>query len=154
MLWDLMIHIMASLVVSVGFCFVHNVHGRVILPATAGGTVTWVAYTLAAGRIGNVYLPYFVAAMALSIYAEIMSRVYRAPATVFLVIGLLPLVPGSGIYYTMIAFMEGDIDAFALQGSQTLGISGTLALALLIVSSLVRLVQVVQTRGQKLSRRL
>lgn len=154
MVWDLSVHIAASLIVSLGFCFVHNVHGRVILPATAGGAVTWAAYTLAAGRIGDVYLPYFIGAIALSIYAEFMSRIYRAPATVFLVIGLLPLVPGSGIYYTMTAFMEGDIDAFALQGSQTLGISGTLALALLIMSSLVRLVQVVQTRGQKLSRRL
>ena len=151
---DLLVAIAASLVASLGFCFVYNVHGKVILPATVGGSVTWVAYVLARSLNDTVFLPYFFGALALSIYAEIMSRVYRAPATVFLIIGLLPLVPGSGIYHTMLAFMEGDIDEFALRGTQTLGISGTLALALLIVSSVVRVAQVVRTRGQRLSRRL
>ena len=151
---DLLIAFVSSFIASFGFCFVYEVHGRVIFPASIGGAVTWLTYVITRELGIGQFLPYFYGAVALSIYAEVMSRVYKSPATVFLIIGLLPLVPGSGIYNTMLAFVEGDIDRFVQHGTQTLGISGVLALALLAVSSVVRFVQVMQRRGKQLSRRL
>lgn len=150
----LIVRVVSALATSLGFCFVYNVRGRVFGAAAWSGVLTWLFYELAAMATDNLYLPYFVGAAALSIYAEVMSRVKKAPATVFLIIGLLPLVPGGGIYQTMLAFMEGDSALFSKRLIETLGISGTLALALMIVSSFARFFQVAGMRHEKLSRRL
>lgn len=41
-----------------------------------------------------------------------MARVRKAPVTVFLVPGILPLLPGSFLYYAMQALMAGQMELF------------------------------------------
>ena len=57
----------------------------------------------------------------------------------FLTIGILPLVPGGGIYYTMEYCVSGQTSQFIETGIHTFAIAGALAVGVLIVSSLVRL---------------
>lgn len=75
----------------------------------------------------------------MAIYAEIMARLLKAPATGFLVVGILPFVPGGGIYYTMEYCLSGDTQLFLSTGIHTFGVAGAVAVGLLLVSSLVRL---------------
>ena len=56
-----------------------------------------------------------------------------------LTIGILPLVPGGGIYYTMEYCVSGQTSQFIETGIHTFAIAGALAVGVLIVSSLVRL---------------
>ena len=74
-----------------------------------------------------------------SAYAEVMARVFKAPVTGFLTIGILPLVPGGGIYYTMEYCVSGETSQFIETGIHTFAIAGALAIGVLVVSSLVRL---------------
>ena len=37
----------------------------------------------------------------MGIYAGIMARIYKKPTTVFIAVGAIPLIPGSGLYYTI-----------------------------------------------------
>ena len=127
-----------SLIGCLGFCFVYNLRGSVIIFSALGGAVGWAVY-LAFAFTGNDILQFFLATVALSAYAEIMARIYKAPVTVFLIVALLPLVPGSGIYYTMEYCINGNLAMFAKEGLHTLFISGSLALGILIVSSVVRM---------------
>ena len=68
-----------------------------------------------------------------------MARVDKVPVIVYLIIALLPLVPGSGMYYTMEYWLTGDEVAFVTTGSHTIMIAGALALGIVLVSSMVRL---------------
>lgn len=61
-------------------------------------------------------------------------------------IGILPLVPGGGIYYTMEYCVSGQTELFIETGIHTFAIAGALAVGVLIVSSLVRLFQMMQLR--------
>lgn len=106
--------------------------------AAVGGGLGWFAYLLCSPT-NNEFFQYFVAALAISIYSEIMARVHKVPVTVYLIVSLLPLVPGGGIYYSMEAAIAGDMAAFTDKGMQTLTIAGVLALGILLVSSVVRL---------------
>ena len=72
-----------------------------------------------------------------------MARVNKNPATGYLMVGLLPLVPGGGLYYTMRYGIEGDMSNFLNKGLNTLGIAGSLAVGILLVLSAVRLWKVV-----------
>lgn len=70
----------------------------------------------------------------------------KCPATGYLLIAFIPLVPGAGIYNMMDAALRGDTQDFLTTGLHTLSIAGALAVGVLIVSSLVRMYNMLQRR--------
>ena len=134
------IPVRSAFAASAAFSFFYNVRSaRRLLFHGLGGALGWMVYLLAAPLGGGVMLQSFLAAMAISLYAEVMARMFRAPATGYLQVAFLPLVPGGGIYYTMEYCINGDMENFASKGLETLGIAGSLAIGVLLVSSLVRM---------------
>lgn len=131
-----------------GFGFVANLRGRVLALAPLGSALGWLVYLLLAPRYGEIPRA-FVATLAVAVYGEVMARACRQPVTGFILVGLLPFVPGGGIYYTMEHCINGEIDLFITTGIHTLGIAGTLAVGVMLVSSLIRL----WTAGLQLYRR-
>jgi uncharacterized membrane protein YjjB (DUF3815 family) len=95
------IQLLAALAGSAGFALLFNARGEKLLWASLGGLLSWGVYLL----FGFVYesdpARYFIAALALTVYAEIMARLHKAPVTVFLVAGTIPLIPGGSLYQTM-----------------------------------------------------
>lgn len=87
---------------ALGFSLLFNVR-RDLLPAAAfGGIADWGVYMAAEWFFhGGVFLPSVAAAAFASLYAEVMARAKKAPATVFYIPALIPLVPGGSLYYTM-----------------------------------------------------
>ena len=83
-------------------------------------------------------------ASSLAVYAEVMARVMKSPATGFLVVGVLPFVPGGGIYYTMEYCLSGDTQLFLSTGIHTFGVAGAVAVGILLVSSVTRLLRPVR----------
>ena len=75
-----------------------------------------------------------------------MARVFKAPVTGFLILSILPLVPGNGIYYTMEHALNGDTELFLDTLMHTLGLAGALAVGVLLVASVVRLFTTYQSR--------
>lgn len=120
------------------FSFIFNLRGKFIALAPLGGSISWIVYNLMSFS-GADLLQYFIATMAVSIYSEILARKYKAPVTMFLIIGLLPLVPGAGIYYTMEYCVAGNQIQFYSSLVHTLAIAGSLALGIVLVSSLFRI---------------
>ena len=123
----------------IGFGFLFNVRGRMIVTTALGGALGWLTDVVMASFIVSDIPRYFAATLVISIYAEVMARVDKVPVIVYLIIALLPLVPGSGMYYTMDYWLNGDEVAFVTTGSHTIMIAGALALGVVLVSSLVRL---------------
>ena len=125
-----------------GFCIVVNIRGKLLFLAPLCGALAWFSYS-ALGFLKNDIFQYFLATIIISIYSEIMARINKNPATGYLMVGLLPLVPGGGLYYTMRYGIEGDMSNFLNKGLNTLGIAGSLAVGILLVLSAVRLWKVV-----------
>ena len=121
------------------FCFIFQVRKPLfILLCSLNGAISWLVYLL------TDFLPfeaarYFVATIAVSALAEILARVLKAPATIFLVIGIIPLVPGGGLYYTMDYLINGDFAMFTAKGLQTAAAAGAIAAGASMVTSLVRM---------------
>ena len=101
MLIDGVIQLVTAGLGALGFSMVFNVR-RNLLPAAAfGGLLDWGVYLAALWFFGGVFLPSVVAAAFASIYSEAVARMEQAPATVFYIPALIPLVPGGSLYYTM-----------------------------------------------------
>ncbi len=124
----------------VGFCLLFHIRPRrwMMPVASLGGAIAWGVYLLCS-PVQNDIIQYFVAALAVTAYSEGMARLFKSPATCYLIVGLIPLVPGGGIYYTMEYGIRGDTMLFLENGMHTLGIAGALAIGVLMVSGIVRI---------------
>lgn len=127
---------------------IYNIHGKKLIPVALGGALGWFVYLLCSGLNRQIY-EYFLAAVVIAIYSEIMARINKVPATIYLIVALIPLVPGGGIYYTMEYCLNSNIEMFEQTGLHTLGIAGALALGVLIVSSAVRLIKAVRVSAKR-----
>ncbi|MEG0275982.1 MAG: threonine/serine exporter family protein [Coprobacillus sp.] len=131
-----------------GFTFIFRIHKNIkfAIMGSLIGTLGWVVYLLT-DTLSNIFLQSFIAMLTVALLAEIMARIYKAPATIFIIVGCFPLVPGSGIYYTMLYAVQGLNDAFADSLISTLGIGISLALAILISSTILQVYKIIKTKN-------
>ena len=71
---------------------------NIVFGAIVGG-LGWTVYsvTIAVGQSAGTQ-SYFWGALVVAILSEILALVQKKPATIYLVPGLLPLVPGGGMF--------------------------------------------------------
>lgn len=119
-----------------GFALVFNIHGIGILICSLGGALCWLIYLLA----GSTMFAAFLSAAAIGVFSEAMARLRRCPVTGYLLVALLPLVPGGGIYYAMSYCVAGDIQRFLDTLLHTFGIAAALAVGAMMTASLFRAV--------------
>ena len=82
---------------------------------------------------------YFWASAFSGVYAEIMARIRKYPAISYLIISLVPLIPGSGLYYTMTHAVGGNMEGFTSRGIHTVALTGIMAVGIIMVNTTVRL---------------
>lgn len=99
----------------------------------------WIVFYLSNHWGLNHYFAYFAAALTCAIISEIIARIVWAPASIFYVIGCLPLVPGGGIYQTMLYAVQNQQDLFIAAFIDTIAISGSIAMAILVSGTFFRL---------------
>lgn len=128
----------ASLIGCIGFAILFNIHGPGGILCALGGLLAWAVYCVVIHNSANDLLANFAAAIVAAIYAEAMARIRKYPAISYLVVSIFPMLPGAGIYYTISAFVQGDMISFTEKGSHTIAIAGVLAVGILIVSTSVR----------------
>lgn len=129
-----------SFIATLAFSVLFNIKGKNTWLAALGGGLSWLFYILALKYTVSQPLAFFYASVAVAVYSEIMARVRKCPVTIFIICGILPLVPGGGMYYTMLASVEGNVTKSLNTGLSTLTIAGAIAVGVILVSSLTRLI--------------
>lgn len=133
---------------TMGFCILFHVPKKHMIPAAVVGACGWLTYTFLLSSGTGKVAACFVASCLVALISEIFSRGFREAATIFVIPGILPLVPGAGMYYTMLAILDGDIQETASTGTETLLMAGSIAVALLIVSSLINIVFLIKKNAK------
>lgn len=137
---DYIIQCIAAFFGCFGFSFIFRIHKH-IRHSIAGsfiGMIGWIIY-LYMGYTKNVFLQSFLAMLFVALSAELLARLYKAPACIFIMVGFFPLVPGNGIYQTMIYAINGQTSLFMDSLITTFGIAMSLALAILISQTLINI---------------
>lgn len=83
----------------------------------------------------------FLSAMSISIVSHIFARVFKAPVTVFLVAGILPTVPGAGMYRIAYNIIEGYNGMASHYMMATLELAAAIALGIFVVDAFFRIFQ-------------
>ncbi len=127
-----------AFIACLGFSFTFNIHGAGMPLCALGGALGWLVYLLVLPAGGDL-IGYFAAAFFVSIYAEVMARVRKVPATAFLTVSIFPLVPGAGVYYSLQAAFENDLTLCLTRSFHTIAIAGCLAAGILMASTIFRM---------------
>jgi len=137
---DYVLGFIYSFLACVGFSIIFEVKKPLFLfICSCIGAIGWVAFLLLETVLSPV-LQYLFATILVSVFSELAARIWKAPATVFLLSGIIPLVPGGGLYYAMSYLLDGDFASFAQKGIETASYAGAIAAGVSIVSSIVRLI--------------
>lgn len=134
---------------TLGFALFFRVRSPHLPVAVAGGMLSWLCYLLVWEVEESAFLSSLVASTVICLWAETMARLRKAPANIFLIPGIVPLLPGGALYYAMSGVVHGEIDQFIQKGKETglvaIGIVG----GILIGSEVVRLFMSAQARRRR-----
>jgi len=134
---------------TLGFNILFHIRGRKLLLATLGGVISWGVFLALAPVLPGEAIRYFLAAATVTVYGEVLARIVKTPTTTFLVPSIIPLIPGSALYYTMNYALNEQWSQFAAQAFYTLQLALSLAVGIIAVTTTVRLVMVLVRKYKK-----
>lgn len=117
-----------------GFALQFNAPKKTLIPACVGGGISWVIYDVTRSGGSNFIFSGFIAAFVVGAVGELLSRKYHSPATLFILPGLIPLVPGAGMYYTMSYLVEQNYEKFMIVGVETFFTAASLSMGIVASS--------------------
>ena len=99
------------------------------------GAVPWGFYHFLMYQGVSSIFACFLASCLVALISDIFSRTLKEASTIFIIPGIISLVPGAGTYYTMLSLLHHDMNGFADNGINTLMMAGAIAVGLLITTS-------------------
>ena len=132
------IQILSSFVGTLGFCILFNIRGKKLIFSSLGGAMAWFFFLTLNYLLNKEILCYFLVSVIASIYSEIMARVLKTPVTTFSIAVLIPLIPGSALYYSLKFALEGSTGDFVTKASYTLSLAAALSVGIILVNTVAR----------------
>jgi len=117
------------------FALLFRTPGRLIVPASIAAVAGYALSLWAGAKINAEWAGIFFGSLVSALISEWMAIRLRAPATIFLTVAVIPMVPGAGLYNTMLALVQNRYADAAAAGSNTMLDAGAIALGLSIAAS-------------------
>jgi Uncharacterized conserved protein len=117
-----------------------NLPKNLIVYASVISGIGYVIYDLLKHFAENEIFGYFIATLVIAVFGEAMARIKKTPSTLFVFPAIIPLVPGIGLYQTMLHLVRNEYEAAVSQGVQTVFIAGAMAVSIAIINVLARFI--------------
>jgi uncharacterized membrane protein YjjB (DUF3815 family) len=138
MIKNIFLQFIYAFVATLSFSIIFNVKKNHLVVCGFVGSIGWGVYwSLVAFGYSEVFGT-FIATVGIATLSYFLAKKRRAPVTVFLIAGIIPLVPGVALYRTMYHLLLMDYDValgYALLAIQLAGViaGGIIVSALLPV---------------------
>lgn len=132
--------------------FYFNAEKRDALIASLLAGIGWFLFCVCKLYGGHEAFGCFCASCAVASGAEVFAVIVKRPATVYLVPGIIPLVPGGGVFLMMRSAVQGDFSASLSYGYSALGEAVAIALGIAIASSIARTVRAAIAKRHRIHR--
>jgi uncharacterized membrane protein YjjB (DUF3815 family) len=131
---------------SLGFAFIFGLRRKLLIPSSAGGLISWAIFLLCSKFMAGVFAPCLIASAFSALYAELLARTLKAPVTLFFLPAVVPLIPGSTLYYAMSNVVQGNIDAARHYGTLTVQYALAISAGMSLVWALCVMVSRIRNR--------
>ncbi len=129
--------ILTGMLGTVGFSLLFKAPKRRVVINAIGGMLTSLVYVICCEFFDHEFFQNFFPALAATVYAEVMARFVKAPATPILACSIIPLVPGGKLYYTTYYFVISEMEMFRETFFELLRIASGLAVGIICISVVV-----------------
>lgn len=137
----MMIEVIGAFIAIFAFAVLQETPKKYLWCAGMVGAVGWLAYLISEAAGADTILATFVSALSIALVSHIFARIFKAPVTVFLIAGILPTVPGAGMYRIVYYVLAEDRAMSSYYLVTTLELAGVIAIAIFIVDAVFRLFQ-------------
>ena len=131
--WTLLLKTVFAFVASVAFAVMLKTNRRHLLLSGVGAVFAYFIYSLMLTLLGSFFAAAFISTAVAVIYAEILARVRKAPAIIYILVAVIPTVPGGELYFTMRYLIMDDMAMCLKKLTETLeiglGIAGGIVTA-------------------------
>lgn len=148
----MIIQIIGAFIATISLAVLLGVPRKFTLWVGLVGALGWMIYLLLGQGEEHILIRTFIAALVVSLISHSFARVMKAPVTVFLISGILPLVPGTGMYRTVYQLFIGNRSLAGQSFLLTMQMAGMIALSIFIMDSVFR-VLLQKLNQQKLNRK-
>ncbi len=129
-------HFLYCTFATMGFSVFLNTPKDTIIPSGLIGGLGWTIYSLLVANSYNDIIGNFIAAFSVSLISELLARKLKHPAILFVIPGIIPLVPGLGMYNTMLLLVESDFTLATSTAVNFILVAISISLGVLVVTSL------------------
>lgn len=136
----MILQVISAYFVTVFFSIMFNTSRKQLFYCGISGALGWWAYLCLTNLGYSAVLGSFVGALLVSTLSFILSRLRKAPVTIFQIPGIIPLVPGTGMYKTLYAIIEKNYSSVAINLFETLQIAGSIAVGMMFVFTIMTLI--------------
>lgn len=135
----MILQVLAAFVAITAFSAILYTSKKHVVFCGLAGAVGWFVYLVLEPSGMGVVMRNFFAALAVAVLAHLFARILKAPVTIFLATGILPMVPGAGMYQIAYQMFMGDNELTSFYLVQTIQIAGVIAIAVFLTDSFFRI---------------
>ena len=131
----MLLQITFAFIGTIAFALLFHVPRPYYLTCGVTGTLGWSCYLILAPSASPAEAAFFATALV-----ALLSRFFaireRCPVTIFLISGILPLVPGGGIYWTSYYLLQEETELSSAKGFETIKVAVAMVLGIVFVFEL------------------
>ncbi|MDY0404592.1 threonine/serine exporter family protein [Virgibacillus sp. 179-BFC.A HS] len=128
---ELAAQMITSFLGAAGFALLFNAPKRTLIPCGLIGMFGWVLYYVLAEHGIDIVPATVLAAILVAVLTQICAKVYKTPIIIFIVGGIIPLVPGGMAYNAMRHFVENDYNIAIEYSVKVMLLSGGIGFGLM-----------------------
>src|SRR5690606_22963057 len=130
-------HLVLSFIAAVGFGIIFNAPRKALIQCGIVGMLGWIVYIVMEDNGFDVVQASFSGAFIVAIIGHMMARKYKTPIIVFIVAGIIPLVPGGTSYDAMRLVASNDYATVIPPGLNGFIIESAIAMGLVFAEVII-----------------
>ncbi|HCT65633.1 MAG TPA: threonine/serine exporter [Lachnospiraceae bacterium] len=135
-LFNLVFDFLLSFMASCAFAIMYNAPRKELIPCAITGALGWVVCFFVMNKTTDIVTSTFFGALTVAACSRILSYTRLAPSTLFLIPGIIPLVPGTQLYNTMKGVIANNLYYTYQEAVKAFKLAGVIAVGIIIVFSL------------------
>lgn len=144
-----LLQILSAGLAGVGFGMIFRIHPKHLPVAFLGASLSWVFYLGAKEVWESNAVAMMVAAFSVTVFSEIAARVVKMPVSVIYTPSIIPLIPGSHLYYCLRGFVTDSRADFVHFGAMLAEDTLSIVLGSMIVLTFVSAITQRKNRTKK-----
>lgn len=133
---NLILETLWAFLATVAFSIMFNTPKKELLYCGIAGAIGWFFYSLCI-KIGlSSTFSNFWGTIFIAYFSRLFAIIRKNPISVFLISGIITLVPGAGIYNTVLHIIMSDNKMASFYGIETVKIACAIAFGIIVILSL------------------